>query len=678
MKTLAVLHPADLWRDPSMRIPSHRDWAKIPKILSGEWPLPVPERIVITPDTLHLLSSHEFTGLVERAFRAEYLAIDLEYDPKTRFLTLLGLGFKELHTEQVTGFQVQWPTLPQWAKGEIQDTIKRLVHDVPVVFQNAIGAELPTLKKNFGLEYSDFKHIDDTMLAHAILWSEWPHDLEFLASIYSPYNKLKHLHDKDFQLYNWGDVIDTIAVWEALREEFNNDPNSHDVYERQSLKLIPLILEAHERGLRVNKDEVGPAKEILIERIKKAERLAWAGCGFPINLGSPKQLQWFLYKFLSLGGNKESKTGKGSIGGDEIAALRGKVGPEPDFQSEEENGLSFEAAMERVIHGANPILEARVIYANALQEYSHYILPCYVGKDDTNGLADRIYPEFKIHAQVTGRWSTTGVPMAQLPDHLRNIVCPDDGTVWLGYDWDQIELRILAALSGDAPLLDAFRHSWDIHTLTACELFGLPYPSVRTADLHTVLDCAEWRRRINWSGKEDARRKFAKQFIYRLNYGGSAHGAITIPGAKQLGLNATKLSQASNRYLASHPGLSKWRQEMAYLVSGKRFPTIRSPLGRKRILLSEGPKSLREAYDTPMQSGVSDVANLVAVFLFESFPWLRFQYQLHDGWWWGCPVERVQETISPLKSIVEREWKINDMVVKLPATFKSIPKGVFN
>src|SRR2546427_12880885 len=91
---LAVLHPADLFRDPSMRIPSHRDWAKAPKILSGEWPKPVPERIIVRHDTWWgALFTEQFTGMVAEALSADFLCIDTEYAQDTRFLTLLGVGY---------------------------------------------------------------------------------------------------------------------------------------------------------------------------------------------------------------------------------------------------------------------------------------------------------------------------------------------------------------------------------------------------------------------------------------------------------------------------------------------------------------------------------------------------------------------------------------------------------
>lgn len=661
-KVLATLHPADLFRDPSMRLPTHRDWAKIPLILREEWPLPVPDRLVVGPENITDFHSEQFDDLLLKAHQADWIAIDTEYDPETRFLTLIGVGFR--YKGQVAGFQVSCARLPRWAKGFLEGTVKTLVNDIPTVYQNSIGAELPVLKKNFGIEYKDHKQIDDTMLAHAVLWSDWGHSLEFLASLYSPYNKLKQYKGTDFGLYNWGDVIDTIAVWEGLLGEFKKDPLSESIYREQSLKLIPLVIEAHERGIRVAKDKVEPLALELTTRKLRAALLAQAACGYPINIGSNKQLAFYCYNLKKYKMPRERGQDKRTVDGDTIADLRKAVGPEPDLEGEEKNGLAFEEMAARIEEGADPILESRVIYASALQEFSHYIQPCY---SSSQLLVDRIYPEFKLHTQATGRWSTTGVPMAQLPKHLRSIVCADEGWRQVEYDWDQIELRLLAALSQDMPLLDAFAKGWDLHTLTACELFGLPYPPNRV-NPHENGESLEWRKQVGWGSKEDMRRVFSKQFVYRLNYGGSPKDAINIPGARMLGLNAAKLALASNRYLMAHPGLSKWRAEMAMRVQVK-FPEVRTFMGRKRILLTDGPKKVREAYDTPMQAGVSDIANITAISIYHELPWVQFLFQLHDGWRWQVPIHLVEETIPKMREIVEREWRINGELVRFPASF---------
>ena len=660
---LAVLHPADLFRDPAMVIPSLRDWSKIKLFLNGEWPAPIPERLIITADNMDALNNGAFAQCLSNAQRAPFVVVDTEYGQESRFLTILGLGYRDPGTHGVTGVQVEWPHLPAWAKGEVRASFSALARQTPLVFQNAIGAEIPTLQKNFDLPYAAYKYLDDTMLAHAVLWSEWPHDLEFLASMYGPYPKMKHLKSSDPLLYNWGDVIDTLAVWEGILKEFADDPQSEHIYRTQSLPLIPLITEAHTRGIRVNRDRLAVLSDELQTRMDAALVLGQAGAGYPLSLASPQQLQFYCYTLQKYRMPRQYGKALRSIAGDRLAELRLRVGTEPpDLESEERQGLALEEAQRRVHEcAADPVLEARVLYANAAQEISHYIAPC-------RGV-ERIYPEFSIHAQANARWSTTGVPMAQLPEHLRDIVRPDEGCVWLGYDWDQIELRILAALAQDQPLLEAFAKGWDLHTLNMSDLFGLPYP-VDRVDPHRSHADTDWRTQLTWRGKEDIRRVFAKRFVYRLCYGGDPRKSGDIPGAKQLNLDAAKLSQAANRFLLAHPALSAWRAQVAQTVAAVRFPTVRTFMGRRRVLLSEGPKRIREAYDYPMQAAVSDVANCTAVQIYRELPDVHFMYQMHDGWWWQCVQHGAVTTMKRLKEIVEQAWTVNEHVIAFPATFK--------
>lgn len=202
---LGVLHVADLFRNPIMCLPSLVDWAKIPRILSGDWPKSVPQRYVWDSCTATVLDKR-FAALA----RHPWVALDTEYSPNRHvWLTgLSGLGGTD---------GLQWFTnadgVTIW-----QRHLKQLVQTTPIVFQNAV-ADMRSLKVTFGIEYTDYRAYEDLMLAHALLWSELPHTLEFIASLYSPYNKMKHLASTNPALYNWGDVIDTAAAWEKISEE---------------------------------------------------------------------------------------------------------------------------------------------------------------------------------------------------------------------------------------------------------------------------------------------------------------------------------------------------------------------------------------------------------------------------------------------------------------------------
>jgi len=501
-------------------------------------------------------------------------------------------------------------------------------------------ADIPVLERNLGIRYSDYLAIDDTMLLHAVLWSDWPHTLEFLASMYGKYEKMKHLSGTDASLYNWGDVIDTIAVWQGLELEAKRDSLSYSVYRDQSLLLIPIILKRMAKGIRINKSRVEPAILEYKDKLDGASRLAQAGVGYPINVGSDDQLKHYLYDMVGLPPQLNKTTKKLSTDGDAIATLRTIVGPLPDLEDEEINGLSLATALSRIHLGADPLLEARVIYAGAEQTLSHYLTPL-VGKE-------RIYPEFKIHAQASGRWSTTSPPLAQLPEDLRDIICPDHDTAWISWDWDQIELRLLAALTQDTPYLEVFKKGLDVHAINARAIFQIPDSE--------VID------------KVDIRRVFAKRFVYRLNYGGHPRGAGDIPGAKQLGLDGPKLVAASNRYLTAHPAMSRWRSELAASVS--RSHEVRTFTGRRRRLLGDGNSALREAYNHPLQGGAADILNLTLISICSKLSYASVVYTMHDAATIEVPVHMLSEAMGIIKTEVEREWDVEGVKLSIPAKFK--------
>lgn len=628
---LATLPPADLYRNPKMKLPVLQDWAKVPALQAGTWPEKVPPFDVV--DTDRKVGQYVQTWVEKAIEEAPFVALDTEFNRDSKFLLTLGLGYPG-----GTGLQIWFRELDSVSRSAIRSALVALVARVPVVFQNAM-ADVPVLEQAMGLAYKHYCRIEDTMLAHAVLWSEWPHDLGYLASIYGKYPKMKHLSETDPQLYNWGDVLDTISAWQGITRELKRDPLSEGVYRSQSLPLVPIILERSKKGIRVHKERVEEAVADLERRRAWAANCATASTGWPINLGSEKQLKAYLYDYKGYPIQKD-KEKKVSIGGDAIAALRKYVGPPPDLETEQKEGLGIEECRKRISEqGADPVLEARVIYAAAQQEMSHFLAPL-------RGV-DRVYPSIKIHAQASGRWSITEPPLQQFPGYLQDLLIPDPGEAWVGWDWDQIELRVLAALAGDEPYLNAFERGDDVHTLNAIAIFGPNTGNPATDDL---------------------RRSFAKRFVYRLNYGGDPRTASDIPGAAQLGLSGKGLVDASNRYLAAHPAMAAWRIRVA--AEAKTQRVSRTFMGRRRRLLGEGAGIVREAYNHPMQGAVADILNVVTVDIKRAYPKASLVYTVHDSAFWAVSVDKVDVFKSTVEPLVTRQWQIGGRNVGFPIKWK--------
>ena len=650
---LCVLHPADLYRNPAMKLPSLQDWSKVEKYRNGTWPEAVPTfDVVDKPGSAERLSVWVRSAIPA----APFVVVDTEFTRDTRYLLTLGLGYPG-----APGIQLWFRDFTPVDRSVVRGALLDLFGRVPVVFQNAM-ADVPVIEQAMGIGHRDYFRIEDTMLAHAVLWSEWPHDLGYLASIYGKYPKMKHLSVSNPQLYNWGDVLDTMSTWQGVERELKQDPLSEAVYREQSLPLVPILLRRARKGIRVDSGAVTKAVDDLEMRQDWASGVAAAAVGRTFNIGSEKQLKHFFYEERGYPVQTD-KDKKVSIGSDAVARLRQHVGPAPDLEYEAKEGLDLALAEARIEEGADPVLEARVVYAAAKQELTHFLDPLR-GKE-------RVYPSVKIHAQASGRWSITDPPLQQFPSYLQDLLIPDEGEAWIGWDWDQIELRLLAALAQDEPYLRAFLANEDVHTLNACDIFGLPRPpSALEADL-TGPVCAAWREQVSWLGKDDLRRTFAKRFVYRLNYGGDPRMAGDIPGARALGLTPGKLVDASRRYLGAHPAMAAWRVQAATEAQTTRVS--RTFMGRRRRLLGDGKGVIREAYNHPMQGGVADILNLCTIRIAEKLGKAgMLVYTVHDSAWWAVKDSMVEEAKGIIYGIITAPWRIGGVEVTFPAKFKPV------
>lgn len=384
-RVYAVLDISDLsfGKSPELTLPSKLDWARIPKILSGEWPQPFPPRLMVG-ECEHYEVDQWFA---EAHQRAPYLLWDTEYhydteDPykeSNHSLTMVSVTYPGA----ARGIQMLYEggKAEGWQKHHFLEAFKHLAKVKRHVGHN-FPAEIRTMEKTFGWKPEWFwGRFDDSMLAHAVLWSELPHTLEFLESVCTPHPKMKHLPTSDPDR-NWGDTVVTGYVWDMLRAELERDPDSMTVYREQSLKLTKHIYTRESEGLRVNKARVEPAIQMYQAKIDEAERLAKAYCGWDINLGSNTQLGYWLYDVEQLKSqrskNKKTKAAR-SVDKDAVASLRAAVLPF-DGDYEANNSITEEYVTQRLQDGAHPLLEARVLFSEAEQVMGHYLKPLIKGE----------------------------------------------------------------------------------------------------------------------------------------------------------------------------------------------------------------------------------------------------------------------------------------------------------
>lgn len=604
---------------------------------------------------------------------ARPVVIDCEWNKDTGELTLVGVGNED------GVVQVWWQELDEPARIAFKDWLCQLVQRVLVIYHNA-DADIRKLRENhfaslagemFSVELH--KQLEDTMLAHAVLHCEEDHTLEWLTEEYGKLPRHKHLADVDLGIYNTGDLLETLWSWRALEGELALDPAAEMIYRKQSLAKLPYIVHQEERGIATNKKLLYPLRDKFEARRMAGARLAQAATGrLDFNVGSPAQLKHWVYgveKFpVQYAKAAPGQQGPPTLDKDALAKLRQMVGTEWDA----DDAPTLEQAWENVEAGGSAILEARYLFFGAQQALSHYIDPCFEWDgDNIAGIRDRIYPETRQHVQTSGRESVVGPAMQQLKGELELIVTPDPGTVWLGWDWSNIETWLLGALAGDPLILEAKRQGWDTHTLNYCDITDTTYPTERTKKLHECEcpECIAWRAQMKWQGEDDIRRTFAKRYVYRVHYRGKPEHAGDIPGAKALGFNEKKLVRASEAYLSKHHWIPEWWKKIECEVD--RYGVVYTFMGRPRRLTSPYRNArYREACNHPMQGGVADIYNTTRLMIHELCPWLEFVYGKHDAQWWQCPEDRVEEAWSIIKPLVEREFVINDMPISFAASFK--------
>jgi len=247
-------------------------------------------------------------------------------------------------------------------------------------------------------------------------------------------------------------------------------------------------------------------------------------------------------------------------------------------------------------------------------------------------VVDRIYPNIAIHAQASGRHSTTDPPLAQLPPILHDILEPDPGEFWIGGDFSGQEVWIGAAESNDTLLLNQLQQGWDSHTLALCDGLGWSYPKFRDEPTKDT----EWLHRCGLSKTSFARwRRWFKACRLSLSYGKKPQFVYLIPGSLQLGITPAKGEQIARRYLAKHPALEPYWERLENQIN--KHGIVKSFTGRRRILYDKGDKRKREGFNGPMQQGGTDILNLTICRVCNAFPESRYVYGVHDSFWFSFP-----------------------------------------
>jgi DNA polymerase-1 len=441
----------------------------------------------------------------------------------------------------------------------------------------------------------------DTLLESYVLDSTARHDMDSLAERHL---KLRTIHFEDVagkgakQLtfnqvaleqagpYAAEDADVTLRLHRCLWPRLERESELKRLYEELEIPLIPVLGRMERIGVRVDAAALRRHSGELAKRLWELEQQAHDLAGERFNLGSPKQLQAILFERMGLPAGKKTATGQSSTAEDVLQEL----------------ALNY--PLPKVILEHRTLSKLKSTYTDRLPEQIH-------------PRTGRVHTSYHQAVASTGRLSSSDPNLQNIPirtpegRRIRQAFVPEPGWVMLAADYSQIELRIMAHLSGDEGLLRAFATGADVHRATAAEVFGVALENV-SAD----------------------QRRSAKAINFGLIYGMSPFGL-----AQQLGIERGAAKAYVDRYFARYPGVKAYMEdtrrraaERGYVetVFGRRLylPDIRARNAQLRQAAE------RAAINAPMQGTAADIIKraMLAVdgwLQASAFP-ARMLMQVHD------------------------------------------------
>ncbi|MCL7751268.1 DNA polymerase I [Guyparkeria hydrothermalis] len=350
----------------------------------------------------------------------------------------------------------------------------------------------------------------------------------------------------------------TLQLADRLRARLAETPSLMAVYEEIERPLVPVLFTMERAGVAIDSEQLARQGEAIAERIAAIESQAHEIAGEAFNLGSTKQLKSILFERMGL--PVKVKTPKG----------------EPSTNEEALSALVDEHPLAQLILDYRGLTKLKTTYIDRLPERI----------DPDTG---RVHSMFHQAVTATGRLSSSNPNLQNIPvrteegRRIRKAFVASPGHKLVSADYSQIELRIMAHLSGDEGLLKAFEQGEDIHRATAREVF---------ADGGEV---------------SDEQRRAAKAINFGLIYGMSAFGL-----ARQIGVGRTEAQDYIDRYFARYPGVARYMDEtrarahergFVETVFGRRLylPELKSRNGQRRQYAE------RTAINAPMQGTAADI-----------------------------------------------------------------------
>ncbi|MED5324668.1 MAG: DNA polymerase I [Pseudomonadota bacterium] len=402
------------------------------------------------------------------------------------------------------------------------------------------------------------------------------------------------------------------AIWTKLKEI----PELKNLLIDVEVPLACVLSRMEQEGVLIDSQRLRQQSQDLATRIAELESEVHEEAGEPFNLGSTKQLQHVLFEKMSLPIIK--KTPKGA----------------PSTSEDVLQELALEYPLPKKIMEYRGLTKLKNTYTDKLPKM-------------INHRTGRVHTSYHQAVTATGRLSSTDPNLQNIPirneegRRVRQAFVPREGNKFVAADYSQIELRIMAHLSGDKGLLDAFAHGKDIHKATAAEVFSVPLNEVTTEQ-----------------------RRSAKAINFGLIYGMSAFGL-----SKQLNIPRNEAQKYMDLYFERYPGVLEYMdstresaKEKGYVetVFGRRLylPDIKASNGARR----KGAE--RAAINAPMQGTAADIIKMAMIKVDD---WIRknasddvtMMMQVHDELVFEIKEDKVETYVSTITALMESAATLN-------------------
>lgn len=411
---------------------------------------------------------------------------------------------------------------------------------------------------------------------------------------------------EEFVQYLCG-CVSILTESRPLLDEKLKETKQYDLFREIEMPLSKVLYHMEREGVLVKPQELKEYGDALTGRIKELEAAVWEKAGVEFNINSPKQLGEVLFGTMKLPGGKKTKTGYSTA-----ADVLEKLAPEYPIVSD--------------------ILEYRTL--TKLKSTYADGLAAYIGEDN------RIHTTFNQTITATGRISSTepnlqNIPMRmELGRRIRKVFVPEEGFVLMDADYSQIELRVLASMSGDEQLIEAYRQDADIHRITASKVFHVPQDEV------TPLQ-----------------RRNAKAVNFGIVYGISSFGL-----SQDLSISRKEASEYIEKYFETYPGIKVFLDDCVQSAKEKGYSV--TMFGRRRPVPELSSDNFmqrsfgeRVAMNAPIQGTAADIIKIAMVRVDERLRREGFRsrliLQVHDE----LLVETAAEEVEQVREILSAEMR---------------------